>query len=190
MSTADLSRMVIAIFGPTASGKTAVARGDRRRHPVRGRLRRLDAGLPGPADPHEPARSPDRARRRSGRSTTKAPSPSTSASHTRPSTARSRRGARRSSSAARASISALPSPTSSFRLHRRPAPATAGSASTTGSGPSRRTPLSPSAIRRRRRPFTPTTAGASSAPSSCTRRADRSHPRATGSGARRPATRR
>ena len=25
MSTADLSRMVIAIFGPTASGKTAVA---------------------------------------------------------------------------------------------------------------------------------------------------------------------
>ena len=40
------------------------------------------------------------------------------------------------------------------------------------------------------RPFTRTTDGASSAPWSCTRRADRSHPRATGSGARRPATRR
>ena len=57
---------------------------------------------------------------------------------------------RRSSSAARASTSALPSPTWSSRRRRRPARASAGSASTTGSGPERRTPLSPSAIRRRR----------------------------------------
>ena len=44
------------IFGPTASGKTAVAEAIAERIPGRARLRRLDAGLPRPADPDEPGR--------------------------------------------------------------------------------------------------------------------------------------
>ena len=63
--------MVVAIFGPTASRQDRGRGGARRPRPARGRLRRLDAGLPGPADPHEPAERADAARRRSGRSTTR-----------------------------------------------------------------------------------------------------------------------
>ena len=47
---------VLAIFGPTASGKSAVAAGDRRADPGRARLGRLDAGLPRAPDPDEPGR--------------------------------------------------------------------------------------------------------------------------------------
>ena len=48
------SRVVLAIFGPTGSGKSAVAEALARADPGRDRLRRLDAALPRPADPHEP----------------------------------------------------------------------------------------------------------------------------------------
>ena len=54
---------VVAIFGPTASGKSAVARARRRRARHRGRVRRRAPGLPRAADPHEPAGRADAARR-------------------------------------------------------------------------------------------------------------------------------
>ena len=46
---------VVAIFGPTASGKSEVAQSSRRPHRHRGRLRRRAPGLSRPADPDEPA---------------------------------------------------------------------------------------------------------------------------------------
>ena len=55
---------VVAIFGPTASGKTDVAEAIADRIPADARLRRRDAGLSRAADPHEPVGAPDGARRR------------------------------------------------------------------------------------------------------------------------------
>ena len=54
---------VIAVFGPTASGKTAVAEEVADRLGTRGRLLRRDAGVPRAADPDQPAEPADRARR-------------------------------------------------------------------------------------------------------------------------------
>ena len=63
MPPSDPSELVIALFGPTAGGKTAVAEALAERDPGGDHLRRLDAGLPGAAHPHQPALAPDRARR-------------------------------------------------------------------------------------------------------------------------------
>ena len=54
---------VIGIFGPTASGKSRGRRGGGRADSGRARLGRRDAGLSGPADPHEPVCLPGPARR-------------------------------------------------------------------------------------------------------------------------------
>ena len=54
---------VIAIFGPTASGKSAVAQALAEPHRHGGRLGRRAPGLSRPADPHEPAGGADPARR-------------------------------------------------------------------------------------------------------------------------------
>ena len=82
---------VIGIFGPTASGKSGVAEEVGRADSGGARVRRRHAGLPRPADPHEPV-EPDAARRRSGRSTRRPRSASTRRSPTPRSTRSSRAG--------------------------------------------------------------------------------------------------
>ena len=54
---------VVAVFGPTASGKTGVAEAAGRAARHRGRLRGRAPGVPGSSDPHEPAVAPDATRR-------------------------------------------------------------------------------------------------------------------------------
>ena len=88
---------VLGIFGPTASGKTAGRRGDRGADSGGARLRRLDAGLPRPADPDEPG-TPARGSSGSGRSTARARSASSvHSAHAAIATRSPRRGGRRSS---------------------------------------------------------------------------------------------
>ena len=126
---------VLAVFGPTASGKTAVAEAIADRIPAEPDLRRLHAGLPRPADPHEPVGPPNRARRRSGSSTTRRRWASTQRSRTQPSTTRLPADGRPSSSAEPVSISGRRWSSSISRRHPRPARASAGRPSTNGSGP-------------------------------------------------------
>ena len=148
-------------------------RGDRGADPGRARLRRLDAGLPRPADPDEPGR-----RRAARRDLAARPPgdrrrvPGARARGDRRD--RSRRAGRRSSSAAPGSGSRRRSPTSSCRRRPRRARASAGSVSTTAAAPRRRTRSSSGATRVRPRACTRTTASASSARSSSGRRAARS----------------
>ena len=123
--------------GRRRRGKSAVAEAlaepDRRR----GRLGRLDAGLPRPADPDEPARAADAARRRSGRSTTRARSASTSAlAHAAIDEIARAPAARRSSPAAPASTCAPRSPSSTLPPAPPPGRARAlGARSTTSRAP-------------------------------------------------------
>ena len=176
---------VLAIFGPTASGKTAVAEAVAERIPaelVSADSMQVYRGLPiltnQSAPParlvaiwplsHEASRRRVPARSRTPRSTRS-----------------SRRVGRRSSSAARASTSARRSPTSSCRRRRRRARGSAGSAfydERGRRGGTRRAGRARSPRRRARR--TRTTAGASSVRSSSPRRARRCGRRETGSGRR------
>ena len=143
---------VIGIFGPTASGKSEVAEAVARADPGRTRLRRRDAGLRGPADPHEPSPHPERLvgiwplepRGLGGRVR--------AARARRDRRDARRRAGRRSSSAGRASTSGPRSPSSSFRPRPPGAHASAGRASTTRTAARRRTPqlreLDPAAAER------------------------------------------
>ena len=139
----------------------------------RARLRRLDAGLPRPADPDEAGR-PAHGSSGSGRSTARARSASTRRSRTRRSTRSPRRERRRSSSAAPGSGSRRRSPTSSCRRRRSGRPGSAGSVSTTAAAPGRHTRSWSGATHVRPRVCTRTIASASSARSSSGRRAARS----------------
>ena len=98
-------------------------------------------------------------------------------------------GERRSSSAARACTSGPRWQASTCHPHLRPGCAAAWTRSTSGSGRSGPTRSWPSAIRRRRPASTRTTAAASSARSSSSSWGARSHLRETGSGPRTPAIR-
>ena len=155
---------VLAIFGPTASGKTAIAQAVAERAPGGARLRRLDAGLPRPADPHEPGLplgwSGSGARPRGlGRRV--------SAARTRC----DRRDPRVGTHADRRRRDGPLSPgspvqTCRFHLHRSRASASASNSSTTRKALKARTADSPSSTSKRQQPSIRTTAGASSAASS------------------------
>ena len=63
---------VIAVFGPTASGKSAVAEELAARLGTEAGVGGRDAGLSGAADPHEPTCTTDRGSSASGHSHTRA----------------------------------------------------------------------------------------------------------------------
>ena len=109
---------VLAIYGPTASGKTAVAEALTRADPGRGRLRRRGGALPRARGAHGRARATRRGSSACSTSSTTCRSASSSGSRTRRSTTSSRAGERPSSSAEPVSICARRCPTSSCR--RRP----------------------------------------------------------------------
>ena len=178
---------LLALFGPTASGKSAVAGRSRARR-RRADLRRLGAGLPRAADPDEPGR-PAAAAGRDLAARPRGLGRGVPAARARG----DRRGARRRPRAGRRRRDgALPAGgadrRSSIRRRRSRARGSAGRRSTTQRGRSRRTRCSPSATRRRRRACTRTTAGASCGRSSWPRPGRRSP--ATASGRRSGACRR
>ncbi len=139
------SRDVVAIFGPTAAGKSAVARALSERldgEVVSADSAALYAGIPVlTAAPDEPARLVGIVRLSHARPR----SASTSAWRMQRSTSSWTRAARRSSSAEPASTSGRRSPAWSCRRRPRPASASAGAASTTSSARRGRTRSSPSA---------------------------------------------
>ena len=171
-------------------GQERGRRGDRRADPGRARLGRRDAGLPRPADPHEPVARPTRLVGDLGRSTHEA----------------SVGEYQRLAHAAIDEILAAgrtPVVVGGTGLYLRaaladlelPPPPAPGARERwerlyDSSAPSAPTRCSPSAIRRPRPPSTRTTAGASSARSSSPRPARRCARARTGSGRARRATRR
>ena len=135
---------VIAVFGPTASGKSAVAEALARQDPRRAGLGRLGAALPRAVDPHQPVACGPR-RGLGAR-------PRGVGGRVPGARARGdRRRARRRADPGRRRRHRSVLPCCARRARRsagagRPAPASAGSASTTRRAPRRRTRCSPSAI--------------------------------------------